>query len=318
MRNTVVVLGAGASRSVSYARQGGNLSPLDSDFFDLLRRLQHLESNQEQARQWILEALPSIGEGSRRSLERAFYTLHLRALMAAKLKAPVGYSVEDVVLRFVTSIDATLRAAHGTNTCDHHVALFNALTRNDVILSFNYDLVAERALRSSVGELQDAFDPKIYGFASDGEYDGPALLKLHGSSNWILEKNAFHVRTKTWSAFDDSPNYRAALGGNGTKFAVFLPFWEKRVEARPWLQLWKHALSALRQVDRLIVWGYSLPTTDVRTELLFELGVGKRSIDLCLIDPSEQTRARWRALIPAARLWQYGHIREYLADAPQW
>jgi hypothetical protein len=317
-RNTVVVLGAGASRSVSYARQGGNLSPLDSDFFDLLRRLQHLESNQEQARQWILEALPSIAEGQRRSLERAFYTLHLRALMAAKLKVHVGYSIEDVVLRFVTSIDATLRAAHGTKTCDNHVAMFNALARSDAILTFNYDLVAERALRSSVGQPQDVFDPKIYGFASDGNYGGPVLLKLHGSSNWILDKSEFQVRTKTWSAFDDSPNYRAALGGNGTKFAVFLPFWEKRVEAKPWLLLWKRAFSALKHVDRLIVWGYSLPPTDVRTELLFELGVGKRSIDLCLIDPSEQTRARWRALIPAARLWQYGHILEYLTDGPEW
>jgi hypothetical protein len=36
---TMLVLGAGASRAVSYAHQGEMLSPLDSDFFDLLQRL---------------------------------------------------------------------------------------------------------------------------------------------------------------------------------------------------------------------------------------------------------------------------------------
>ena len=35
-----VVLGAGASRSVSYAHEREQPSPLDSDFFDLLNRLE--------------------------------------------------------------------------------------------------------------------------------------------------------------------------------------------------------------------------------------------------------------------------------------
>jgi hypothetical protein len=36
-KNTVVVLGAGASRGVSYADDSSLPSPLDFDFFDLLR-----------------------------------------------------------------------------------------------------------------------------------------------------------------------------------------------------------------------------------------------------------------------------------------
>jgi CHASE2 domain-containing sensor protein len=38
-RRIALVLGAGASRAVSYAHLGQVPSPLDSDFFDLLQRL---------------------------------------------------------------------------------------------------------------------------------------------------------------------------------------------------------------------------------------------------------------------------------------
>jgi hypothetical protein len=40
MGRVTLVLGAGASRGVSYAHQGRIPSPLDGDFFDLLQRLE--------------------------------------------------------------------------------------------------------------------------------------------------------------------------------------------------------------------------------------------------------------------------------------
>jgi len=314
--STTVVLGAGASRAVSYAHQGGNLSPLDADFFDLLPRLRNLADNQAKARDWVLSEVGRLPFG-RSSLEKSFYTLHLRALMATTLDVSLPYTVEEVVLNFVTCMDAALRAAHSTRTCAHHEKLFDSLSRNDSILTFNYDLVAERALRTKIDHDEDSFDPGIYGFPSSG-YIGPPLLKLHGSSNWILEKTKFEVRTKSWSQLDDSPNYRAALGGKGTKFAVFLPFWEKRIETRPWLSVWRAATRALKRATRLISWGYSLPTTDIRTAQLFELSIGQRAIDLCVIDPSPETAARWRALFPTARYWRYRSIEEYFAAPPEW
>lgn len=293
------------------------MSPLDGDFFDLLGRLRGLAGNQTKSRAWVFKQLDTLSQNQRESLERSFYTLHLRALMASKLDAKLSYDEQTVVSNFVICIDATLRAAHGKRTCERHASLFAGLNDNDVILTFNYDLVAERALRVQAGR-SDKFDPGIYGFDNSLGYCGPRLLKLHGSSNWILNQQVFEVRTKKWSDLEKSPNYRAALGGKGTTFAIFLPFWEKRVEQAPWLSLWKKAMAALKNVDRLIIWGYSLPPTDIRTEQLFELSINKRAIDLCVIDPSESTRSRWRTRLPSARYWQYRSISDYLKEPPDW
>lgn len=318
--DTVVVLGAGASRSVSYAHLGRSLSPLDTDFVDLLDRLDGLATNQETARRWVLQHIGQLPDSYRHSLEKSFYSLHLRALMAKHL-AIDGESPESTVVKnFVTSIDATLRAAHGKSICERHSKMLGALDHGDAIVSFNYDLVAERALLDSRADSASGeFGPWVYGLEAAPEtYALPVLLKLHGSSNWRLTKDAFDVRTQSWSEFYESPGYRAAIGGAKISFAVFLPFWEKRVEQQPWLTLWTRASNALKNAKRVVVWGYSLPQTDVRTEQLFSLCLGRARVELCVIDPSPTTKARWRAVVHKAKFWSYSGIDDFLKEPPTW
>lgn len=57
-----LILGAGASRGVSYARDREVLSPLDRDFFDLLQRLDPKDSKDEECKdktlRWVQQLPP--------------------------------------------------------------------------------------------------------------------------------------------------------------------------------------------------------------------------------------------------------------------
>ena len=79
-----LVLGAGASRAVSYAGERRILSPLDSDFFELLQKIEPASKDEPavlELIQWILAG----GDGIWSSMERTFYTLYMRARMSEVL-----------------------------------------------------------------------------------------------------------------------------------------------------------------------------------------------------------------------------------------
>jgi hypothetical protein len=320
--STTVVLGAGASRSVSYAHKGGYPSPLDSDFFDLLQRLRPADEDKEAVRS-VLQQVSSLPHECWRSMERAFYTLHLRAYMAEKLAGHVQVpSDNQVVAEFARCVQALLRKAHGTNRCQNHYRILRRLHKPDTVISFNYDLVPERAIRRVADDRSVEFGPRLYGL-DDGPpiSDLPLILKLHGSSNWRMKQNGeedrIEIRTQAWHDLDPKPGYRGHLG-EGTTFPIFLPFWEKRIEKGPWLPIWQTAFTRLRRSQRLIVWGYSLPPTDVKAQHLFAIALASKPLSLCVIDPSAGTRTRWRELLPKAKYWEYESIKDFLAQPPLW
>lgn len=108
--------------------------------------------------------------------------------------------------------------------------MLEQLGNDDSVITFNYDLVAERALRKSCEKQRKNFGAWLYGLRRKlSDPRGPVLLKLHGSSNWeFLDSGKFKPRTESWGDFDEAPGYRFA--GEGTNFSIFLPFWDKRIE----------------------------------------------------------------------------------------
>lgn len=186
------------------------------------------------------------------------------------------------------------------------------------MISFNYDLVAERALRGIADDRGIPFSPGMYGLSRGWHAELPLVLKLHGSSNWTFSPSGkLTSRTSSWDDFDETPGYRGHIG-SGSTFPIFLPFWDKRIEQQPWLDLWTSAYNRLKEARRLIVWGYSLPPTDVKAQSLFTLALAKRAIDLCVIDPSWNTRERWRQLLPRAHYWEYDSVKDFLQEPPGW
>jgi hypothetical protein len=317
------VLGAGASRAVSYAGKTDLLSPLDRDFFDLLQRLEPRDRD-EVAVHWVLQQMSTLTMDYRRSLERSFYTLHLRSYLRQKLSGGAASEVEEVLSNFARAVVGVLRKAHGVEKCKNHAYLLGDLGRNDAIISFNYDLVVERALREEADALGVDFSPVIYRLGSETNDANdvppfPKILKLHGSVNWELHDKQFGVRTKSWDDFDSTPGYRG-YSGEGTQFPIFLPFWDKQVTRIPWLALWKKAHQQLRKTKYVIVWGFSLQPTDVKARELFTISIpnGGEGRCVCVIDPSQVSRDRWRELLPNAQYWEYESFQAFQSRSPNW
>ena len=98
----------------------------------------------------------------------------------------------------------------------------------------------------------------------------------------------------------------------------FLPFWDKRIELNPSIKIWRAAFGQLKASDSAIVWGYSLPPSDVKASLVFQLALDRRSLNLCVIDPSIGTRDRWRAICPNAKFWEFDSVEQFLTVNPPW
>ena len=319
---TTLVLGAGASRAVSYASKRRILSPLDCDFFELLQKIEPTSKDEPavlELIQWILAS----GDGVWSSMERTFYTLYMRARMSEVLfpEERLEADVARLLNGFTRAIDALLREAHGKNSCDYHIELLQKMRAGDGVVTFNYDLVAERAIKKLPSI--PAFGEWVYGFGDRPAHQGrvPTLYKLHGSVNWVYDEDGEHfgVRQKSWADFDEEPGYRAH--SMKSLFAIMLPYWDKKVEEHPWSQIWRQAAAHLNKTSRLIVWGYSLPLTDLKAlELLkLSLGSGRSCLeDVCIIDPSAAVRTRWRAMFPGHRFWPYEAIDEFLEHPPRW
>jgi anaerobic selenocysteine-containing dehydrogenase len=95
---------------------------------------------------------------------------------------------------------------------------------------------------------------------------------------------------------------------------VLLPYWEKRVEAGLWLKLWKGAAEQLRRTDILIIWGYSLPTTDLKARELLTLAFERREAKLAkvvVIDPSKETQERWRRMFVRKIFFRFPNFDEF-------
>ena len=305
---------------MSYARKGQILSPLDSDFFELLQKLEPKAKDEpavSELIQWVLAA----GDPIWNSMERAFYTLHVRARMSEVLfpAEHLDASVPRLLNCFTGAVNALLREAHGTDSCNHHIELLGKMRSSDAVITFNYDLVAERALKKLA--KTPTFGDWVYGFQARprGIENIPVLYKVHGSVNWTYQNHmqSFAARQTSWADFDSEPGYRGNTADS--QFPIMLPYWDKKIEEEPWSQIWKQAAAQLHRSSRLIVWGYSLPQTDLKALELLKLSLGTGCLeDVCVIDPAGDVRTRWRAMFPRQRFWPYEKIEEFFDHRPDW
>lgn len=176
--------------------------------------------------------------------------------------------------------------------CRHHIFLARRLELEDTIISFNYDCLIDRAL---VKEGRSRWDPrKGYGLVvTEGAEawtpegwtpEGYAhsrsirLLKLHGSMNW--EIGGGHVQLL-------APRHEVeTLEGR-----IIPPTLSKTLFLDPFGGIWKSARRALHEAQLVIVAGYSFPSTDHGSRLLFSPGDSPSPLDLLvLINPDVDGR----------------------------
>jgi len=156
-------------------------------------------------------------------------------------------------------------------------------SRNTMV-SFNYDLVVEEALRRLAIPFTYGFgEGRVHrddcsGHKSDSDL---RLLKLHGSVNWSLcddyptadnsgpalntEKVHLHENFRSLSKLESDP-------------VLIPPTWQK-IGAGPLADVWSEAISAIAAATRIVVLGYSMPLADQHFKYLLAAGLQK---NICL------------------------------------
>ena len=164
------------------------------------------------------------------------------------------------------------------------------------IITLNYDVVVERALRA----LDVGF---TYGFGKQRvNYDPtkmcadyPALgavpvLKLHGSVNWALVPGRGHGFT----VFGSYANVRESAADP----SLLPPTWDKHFDDRL-RAVWQAAMAALSTATRVIVIGFSMPETDLHFRYLLAAGLAQnislRSFHF--VNPAAEIEDRMKRLL---------------------
>jgi hypothetical protein len=190
--------------------------------------------------------------------------------------------------------------------------LARLLCPGDTVITFNYDLGIERALRTAgLWSVE-----RGYGFLINNDTHPSAVevLKLHGSTNW--RALAFGGRTgffvANWNSLGDRPVlfFRSDLDYlgyqdfvdplcSGIEKAVNLPamilpalpklFYFATSFGQEWKDfwdgLWNRAKRAIKCADELVIIGYSLPATDERArDLLLNTANKTVRLSICCRD----------------------------------
>jgi hypothetical protein len=175
-------------------------------------------------------------------------------------------------------------------------------TRKDTIITFNYDLLVEKAMDSLAipvvyGGLHGAFlgnfnstryrpdEPEMIGIPDPLPEDHVRLIKLHGSINWMF-----------------NPEYAAAASSPASQYKIVIlddyqatwkyqqhspksspiphlvlapPTWNKDLRDlnAPLSNVWDSAVRAIETATRIIVVGYSMPQTDPYFKYLLAAGL---------------------------------------------
>ena len=256
--------------------------------------------------------------------------------MGERPSGPTGVDVLEQQFHLV--LCGTLLAATRTVNCAHHQRLVQWLDAGDIVLSFNYDLLIDRALKATGSWWPDdgyrlAFhrlgardgDDAVWRNAND-VHSSVALLKLHGSLNWLYPRTPYESIYHLNLYGAELPSARDVvycLDDLHPRFEDDYPLyeWWARYEhhddhvaydlhslivpptiAKPYQNfesvigpLWAKALKALlTEAEELYLIGYSLRRDDLRSWWLFRKAAVESQLlrYVGIVDPSDDVVAR--------------------------
>jgi len=337
----VVVLGAGATRGASFVKPGfGCQPPLNADFFTQLQRVRS-SKHQGVVAEVLRDVVTLYGPNFNLTLEQYFTQLETLSEMTTlvDLRKPryPKTRIKSMRDRLLLAVSAVLEESADVVTknstarltpCKYHDALVVALKARDTIISFNYDCVADHALRTrGAGKWSARYG---YGFSRPDRVEGHALwsaepappaenssinlLKLHGSLNFF-----------PFGADVDPIRLRARLHrqtGNEV-YEIIPPEQAKRIGDRPvFRDLWRRAERAIRLASTVVLIGFSFPPTDTHVDSFFRMALAANTKlqRLVIANPSQSDRHRIRSVFASkladgrTRVVQYDRFEHLAPD----
>jgi hypothetical protein len=207
--------------------------------------------------------------------------------------------------------------------------LLETLVPGDVVITFNWDALAERVL----GEL-GRWTP-LDGYGMDKKHlshlgqslPGPRnstirVLKLHGSIGWywnphrgmgpdllfdgysFLKDLGFPSDSEPFGQSPENPisDPEALLDLYLGSPVMIYPTFLKSIASYEIAKLWYLADRAIRKADRIEIYGYSLPDSDGAARILLNCirhRTWKKGCEPLVVDPSEAAGETWRSFLGA-------------------
>lgn len=258
-----------------------------------------------------------LGEGARPRMEEFFTQLEALNDFHVNLKISPGPRIKSYATQldhFVEAIavffNLIFKKPDGSlRECFYHDAIAKALHADDVILSFNYDCLMDDSLRRNAA---NRWDPtRSYGVPiANGVVDWATrismrgqppktpirLCKLHGSLNWDRNNSASNGGNIALRSDPYSDTGR-------DKTEVIAPVWDKRISGDDvFRELWKQARITLPTGPVLVVAGYSVPPTDMLSQVLMRVSSSERPSNrklshLIIVNPDQAARTRLIELV---------------------
>jgi hypothetical protein len=245
----------------------------------------------------------------------------------ARLMQAIGAVLEESLLR---REDGKMTRNH--EDCDYHRKLIEYLQPEDAILSFNYDCLVDHMLQIGGSDKWNARDGYGFDLGQRGRLlqgdrpwqpDSPArkkktirLYKLHGSLHFQITDKVVKGRDETHVLLKERPYTKQ----HGTlKFTIIPPEWNKQYDRGAFARIWRSASAAIHKAEHLIFVGYSLPSTDMHSTVLFRTSVKKEGLkSLVVVNPDPEARRRTRDVVQrginkSTRVLSFDSFREFAA-----
>ena len=187
------------------------------------------------------------------------------------------------------------------------------------IISFNYDLIVERALFDiGIWKPKDGYSIDFKDFPSIKEsHDIESevqIYKLHGSLNWGRDlKLRFY--------YDDNepifPDYLQSSSNvppfQGKHLGLWmLPSFIKQFTVPELIRVWEKAFTAINDSDEIVIVGYSLPKEDSAACLLLgTTEIAKKQ--LTIVDPNvDELQAKYQNITSNKHIKKYCSIEDFV------
>jgi len=196
---------------------------------------------------------------------------------------------------------------------------FRSLNDGDVVITTNWDTLAERALMETGKWLPS----DGYGFQvcleTGSELEQQPLpeelrvpssvkvLKLHGSVGWFRKNNVHEVYLRHANYLQDmillgkyvirDKNELSPGVGRPENPMIIFPSYLKQIEGPIMQSIWDQVAHALNHAEELTIVGYSLPAPDVAVRTLINpirRRLAERAIKITVVDVNDTILERWQ------------------------
>jgi hypothetical protein len=363
-RQKLLILGAGCSRNYSQGTSNitGLESPLDSNFFKMAKKVllnSRLESDLAilieglvhnlhrlygyeafEIKNWINTSDASrfleVLEDDRLSLEKVMTQLIFENEIFQRMPPLDGYyqgenrtiDVDSSPKALIELIALTISKALEGPVCSEHIRLANSLSQGDVVISFNYDLLMDNALRETK-KLTDCgylvpFRSVLDGQGSRRMEDTPSditLIKLHGSLNWLhcsfCDTNFLDRSEKISPQYATLPHRCPYCGESNVYFqrVIVPPLLAKNYSLSPLKYLWSRVNRYVAKAREIVIIGYSFPPTDFATEALLRDSFPwefQRQTRFVIVNTQKEVFDRFKKTFNSSEVIWKSSLKEYL------